>query len=92
MKEQKASSMQISDAYGLNRFKNGILVDDFSTFSVGNTYDADFSAAINTRQQMLSPALLVKNYSLQNINTLNDVNLSTTTLNGLINSALEDTV
>ena len=27
--EQKASSLQISDAYGLNRFKNGIIVDDF---------------------------------------------------------------
>jgi hypothetical protein len=64
--EQKATNLQIPDGDGLNRFKNGILVDDFSTFSVGDTFNPDFSAAINTRLQYLTPAILVKNYPLQN--------------------------
>jgi hypothetical protein len=84
--EQKASSLQITDANGLNRFKNGILVDDFSTYSVGSTFNPDFSAAINTRLQYLSPALLVKNYPLQNQQTLNTNSLarfSDATLAGL---------
>lgn len=68
--EQKASNLQITDANGLNRFKNGILVDDFSTYSVGDTFNTDFSASINTRLQYLSPALLVKNYPLQNQQTI----------------------
>jgi hypothetical protein len=64
--EQKATNLQIPDGNGLNRFKNGILVDDFSTYSVGDTFNPDFSAAVNTRLQYLTPAILVKNYPLQN--------------------------
>ena len=81
--EQNAASLQIPDANGLNRFKNGILVDDFSTFGVGNTYDNDFSAAINTRSQILTPALLVKNYPLINEDLLYNENLSAVALNSL---------
>jgi len=50
----------------LNRFKNGILVDDFSTFAVSDSFNNDFSAGINTRYQTLGPSILVKNYTLQN--------------------------
>jgi hypothetical protein len=72
--EQNASSLQIQDSLGLNRFKNGILVDDFSTFSVADTYNADFSASINTNKSILAPAQDVKNYQLQNSVTLDGVN------------------
>jgi hypothetical protein len=81
--EQNAASLQIPDANGLNRFKNGILVDDFSTFSVGDTYNPDFSASINTRSQFLSPALLVKNYVLQNQHLMVNPNLSASSITGL---------
>ena len=81
--EQNASSLQIPDANGLNRFKNGILVDDFSTFSVGDTFNPDFSAAINTRSNSLTPALLVKNYVLQNQHLMFNPNLDASTITGL---------
>jgi hypothetical protein len=81
--EQNAASLQIPDNNGLNRFKNGIMVDDFSTYAVGDTTNKDFSAALNTRLQYLTPALLVKNYSLKNLNLLSAKNLSQTTLNNL---------
>ena len=75
--EQKAQSLQVSDVNGLNRFKNGILVDDFSTYGVADTYNDDFSANINVRKNQLSPLNNVKNYQLQNpivLNTLGTVN------------------
>ena len=81
--EQKAATLQIPDALGLNRFKNGILVDDFSTFNVSDTYNADFSASVNTRMNKLEPALLVDNYQLQNQYLLGGRKLSSGTLSGI---------
>jgi hypothetical protein len=65
--EQGATSLQITDANGLNRFKNGILVDDFSTFNVCDSYNSDFSAGIDTTRGVLSSAIVVKNFPLRNL-------------------------
>ena len=51
---------------GLNRFKNGILVDDFSSFATADTTNQDYAANINIRKQTLSPITLVDNFQLQN--------------------------
>jgi hypothetical protein len=71
--EQSAAQLQIRDNFDLNRFKNGILVDNFSTFSVADTYSLDFSASINTRKGYLAPAQDVKNFQLQNIALLDSI-------------------
>jgi len=63
--EQKASSLQISDAYGLNRFKNGILVDDFSSFSTADTVNNDYYAAINRRDRVMTASHTVQNFPLK---------------------------
>jgi hypothetical protein len=63
--EQNANSLQISDAYGLNRFKNGILVDDFSGLSATETGSPDFNANINRRTRQLSASQNVSNYPLK---------------------------
>ena len=63
--EQKASSLQISDAYGLNRFKNGILVDDFSSYATADTINNDYSATINRRTRQLTATQNVKNFPLK---------------------------
>ena len=65
MLEQKASSLQISDAFGLNRFKNGIMVDDFSSFAVADTLSSDFFSTINRRERVLTAAQNVKNFPLK---------------------------
>jgi hypothetical protein len=65
--EQSSSSLQIPDSLGLNRFKNGILVDNFSTYGIADTYNVDYSASINTRMGMLTAPLDINNYQLQNI-------------------------
>ena len=63
--EQKASSLQISDAYGLNRFKNGILVDDFSSFATADTQNSDYAATINRRTRQMTATQDVKNFPLK---------------------------
>ena len=64
--EIKAESTQVPDVNGLNRFKNGILVDDFSSFSTADTSNLDWSANINKRTRQLSAQSVVSNFPLQN--------------------------
>ena len=65
MLEQKASTLQVPDINGLNRFKNGILVDDFSGFSTADTHNVDFNSNINKRTRQLTAAQKVSNFPLQ---------------------------
>ncbi len=71
--EQKAQSLQISDAYGLNRFKNGILVDDFSSYAAADTMSSDYSASINRRDRILSASHTVKNFPLKSTALVNNI-------------------
>jgi hypothetical protein len=81
--EQNAQSLQVPDANGLNRFKNGILVDDFSTYAVGDTSNPDFSASIDRIGKKMTAAQLVQNYPLSSINTLNAIGKPSTSANTL---------
>ena len=69
--EQNAQSLQVPDNNGLNRFKNGILVDDFSTYAVADTTNPDFSASIDRVTKQMSATQKINNYSLQSLNSLN---------------------
>lgn len=72
--EQNSSNLQIPDSLGLNRFKNGILVDNFSTFGVADTFNIDFLAAINTRKGILTASKTVRNFQLVNSATIDAKN------------------
>jgi hypothetical protein len=72
--EQKTNALQISDAYGLNRFKNGILVDDFSSFATADTYNSDYYATINRRERIMTAAQEVKNFPLKSLFTVYNMN------------------
>lgn len=65
--EQNANSLQISDAYGLNRFKNGIMVDDFSGYSAADAGVTDFAASINRRTRRMTAKQTVKNFPLKSL-------------------------
>ncbi len=62
--EKNAESLQIPDENGLNRFKYGILADDFTSFSVADTQNNDFNAAILKQYRYLTASHTVLNYSL----------------------------
>jgi hypothetical protein len=71
--EQNAQSLQVPDVNGLNRFKNGILVDDFSSYLTADTKNVDYAAKINTTKKRLSPLQIVDNFQLQNPIVLNSL-------------------
>ena len=53
--ETVAEDLTIKDAAGLERFKNGILVDGFYGHSVGNVLSADYKCSIDFKQNVLRP-------------------------------------
>jgi hypothetical protein len=69
--EVNAQSLQTPDTYGLNRFKNGILVDDFSSYAASETGSSSgFSAAINKRTRQMTASHTVKNFPLKPLATV----------------------
>lgn len=60
--EKQASDETITNASGIDKFKNGILVDSFAGHSVGDVGSADYSCAIDSLSRSLRPK-----FSKQNI-------------------------
>ena len=56
--ETAAEQLVVKDAAGLDRFKNGILVDDFAGHSIGNVRSADYKCAIDFNNRELRPPFL----------------------------------
>ena len=78
--EQDSLNIQIPDALGLNRFKNGILVDNFSTFGIADTFNPSFNASINTRKGILTASQTVRNFQLVNSIALDNLNYGSLSL------------
>lgn len=53
--EQKSRDLTISDANGLNRFKNGIFADPFNSHNIGNVSDFEYKIAIDKDQSVARP-------------------------------------
>jgi len=63
--EQDAKNQQIIDnETGLNRFKNGILVDPFKGHNIGDVLNKDYICAIDQQTQELRPPFLTDNYPM----------------------------
>lgn len=73
--EQKASSLQITDAFGLNRFKNGIVVDDFSSYATADTQNLDYFATINRRERKMTATQNVRNFPLKSLALAYNMNM-----------------
>ena len=56
--EKDASSQLVRDTAGNERFKNGIIVDNFTGHGVGDVLNEDYKASIDTREQYLRPPFL----------------------------------
>ena len=82
--EKGASSLQIPDGNGLNRFKNGILVDDFSSYAASDTAVTDWFVSINRRTKQMSAAHTVQNFPLQSLSLVYNMGqLDSTSANNL---------
>ena len=72
--EQAAKDQQIVDnETGLNRFKNGILVDSFKGHNIGDVSRTDYLCAIDMQQLAMRPPFLIQNHQL-NLNTTGSTN------------------
>jgi len=60
--ESETQNLNVLDENGLNRFKNGFVVDPFNDLSLANIQDPSFNAAVPFNQKILTPA--VKTYSM----------------------------
>jgi hypothetical protein len=56
--------LTIKDANGLQRFKNGILVDGFTGSGVADVTNEDYTASIDPRRKELRPSFNINSYSL----------------------------
>ena len=56
--EKEAEALVVKDAAGLDRFKNGILVDDFAGHSIGDVRSADYKCAVDYQSRELRPSFL----------------------------------
>ena len=66
MIEKDTNSLLVKDENGLDRFKNGFLVDSFTGHNVGNVHDPDYNGfnSIDPKKKELRPAFQIDNYEL----------------------------
>jgi hypothetical protein len=62
--ERKTADLKVLDDQGLDRFKNGFVVDNFSGFSVADVKNADFAAAIDKKNRELRPKINLDHITL----------------------------
>lgn len=56
--EKQAKDLTVTDANGLDRFKNGIFVDPFSSSSLGDVSNPEYSVAIDTSKGVARPKIV----------------------------------
>ena len=65
--EAEAQNMQIQDADGFDRFKNGIIVDNFTGHNIADVGDGDYSVSMDMAQGELRPSFSQDNAALLEI-------------------------
>ena len=68
--EQDTFNTQIKDEFGNDRFKNGIIVDNFEGHGIGNTTSLDYNCAVDMQSGVLRPSFASSQTSLieENLN------------------------
>jgi hypothetical protein len=70
MLEQKAQNVQVPDANGLNRFKNGIFADPMNSHALANASDIEYRYSIDTKGGYGRPLFSSENIDLMFSNSL----------------------
>ena len=63
--EKSSADLVVTDSAGLDRFKNGILVDNFDNLQIANIKDSNFKAAIDPAYSELTPRFRKYNIDLK---------------------------
>ena len=67
--ERDAESFEIQDTNGLNRFKSGFVVDNFTGHRIGDVGHKDYKIAIDMEEKELRPMCVMRNASLTELLT-----------------------
>jgi hypothetical protein len=62
--ENDTNNMKIVDTFGLDRYKNGFLVDQFKDHEVGDYYNQEYKCSIDTISKELRPSFFMHNTPL----------------------------
>lgn len=62
--EQNTKSIEIIDQFGLNRFKNGFIVDSFTGHNIGDVTSIDYKCSIDMERGELRPSFHAENIPL----------------------------
>lgn len=63
--ESDTKNMTITDVNGLDRFKNGILVDPFTGHNVGNVKSSDYKISIDKEKNEIRPSFIVRDVPIE---------------------------
>ena len=67
--ERDAESFEIQDSNGLNRFKSGFIVDNFSGHKIGDVGHKDYKIAIDMEENEARPVCVMRNAELTELLT-----------------------
>lgn len=70
--EKETASLAIKDSDGLDRFKNGFIVDSFSGHGVGDVLNDNYKCAIDMKQSRCRPKFVRDNFAIVQRDTPND--------------------
>jgi hypothetical protein len=76
MLEQASQSLEITDEFGLNRFKNGFVVDNFTGVGVGDITSPDYRCAIDMENGLMRPTYYMDNVNLIELNKFDSARTS----------------
>ena len=68
--EKEAKELEVKDGQGLDRFKNGFIVDNFTGHGIGNVFDPDYRCSVDSTKEELRPLICQKHVSLIEKNSL----------------------
>ena len=74
--ERSAKDLEVTDAAGLNRFKSGFVVDNFSGHRTGDVANVDYKCSIDPENNELRPKHKMQNIGLSEQNTSDTQRLS----------------
>lgn len=64
MLERETATLDVTDANGNDRFKNGFVVDTFTGHGIGDVTNLNYRCSIDERKQEARPRFYTKNYEL----------------------------
>ena len=83
--EKAAKDQKIVNSSGIDRFKNGILVDPFTGHNIGSVTNPDYKIAVDDKKQLARPYYDVENINLK----LNSTNFGFTQRGSLVTLPFE---